>query len=231
MDMLKAIECLGGELTYVCDCCCRHCLVADERYRCALALEILINFLEQLLLVDHRIMIHIEGGETCLYLYLSDALAYLAPKSRVFLEISATRPDVVRRIVDARYPLVWQVSLDRLGATHDDFRCASGLFDRVVWSLDCITKHCGIVYLNTVVRHRSLNELCDVVALAIWLRVRQLNFIGLMSVGKARENWRDLAISVDEAGEIGRCLRVARNRLDCIDILLAVHLSVAILAN
>lgn len=141
-----------------------------------------------------------EGGEPLLRPDLFELLEYTAPRMMCWLRTNATLVDaaIAERLADAK---VATVVVDVFGATartHDALTGVAGSFDRSVAGIRHLVNAGHELVMALILTRQNAHELADYVSLAADLGVPRVGILRLYPLGRARRNWADLALSLEE---------------------------------
>lgn len=179
-------------LTHDCNLRCAHCyLNAGEPSEKELTPEDMSNILDKL--IDMKIFrILLTGGEPMLRKDFFDIIKKLHHK--IWMVLSTNGNFISENNVEeiTRYIKEFAISVD--GATaksHDQFRCVKGSFDKVIRSINHINnmgdKNIKIV-INTTLGKHNIDEIDDIIDMAISLNAMAIRFSTLYPKGRALEN-------------------------------------------
>ncbi len=193
-------------VTSACPLNCPHCY-RDSRTRPSpdeLSLEECLKVVDEIARVRPRLLI-LSGGEPLLRPDLDEIVRYASSRRlrvAVATSLAVATPQLIKRLVDAGLRLV-AVSLD--GAkpeTHDRFRGVPGLFKRVVEYIRVLVDLDVTVQVNFTLTRENIGEVHQAARLAEKLGAKFMHVLHFLPVGRGRENFKRLAVSVREALDV-----------------------------
>lgn len=195
-------------ITEACNQSCLHCgAVAGTRREEELTRE------EVFYLVDRLVKLGVDslaitGGEPFLRKDLLEIVEYASDRMNTILSTNATliTPDMAQMLKGYKQ-LTIQVSLD--GATpeiHDRIR-GEGSFAKTIQGIEHLVAE-GIenCHLCAVVTRLNRQDSIPILSLAREMKIKGIRFLPLQKLGKAKEKWSDLALSLDEQEQFYRNL-------------------------
>lgn len=189
------------QITNTCNLQCRHCYgnCTYQPGSAELTKEEWLHFIDQLV-EDGVIQVFFEGGETLHRQDFIDIVEYCTPKLLTWVRTNGTliTPEVARKFEKIG---VGMVCVDLMGArpeTHDYLTGVPGSYDRAVEGIKSTVKE-GVPTLMTIILTRkNVNELQEYVELAERLGVERVGILRLYPIGRAKQNWSELSLSLDE---------------------------------
>jgi heme b synthase len=185
MDILPRL--VFWEVTAGCNLKCIHCRAQalPGRLPDELTTEEAFRFIEHLRAFASPIVV-LSGGEPLYRPDIFDIASFASGKGlKVALATNATlvTPEIARRIKEAGISRV-SVSLDgATSSTHDTFRAVAGSFERAIKGFMNI-KDTGVdLQINTTVTKHNVNELPEILDLAIGLGACALHIFMLVPTG------------------------------------------------
>jgi len=194
-------------ITEACNQQCLHCgAVTGTKREEELKKEEIFCLIEKLMQLGVD-SLAITGGEPFLRKDALEIVNYASLRMNTILSTNATliTPDMAHAL--NRTNLTIQVSLD--GATaeiHDAIR-GKGSFAKTIQGIRNIMAGGseGLDLCVTVMR-LNLQDILPIVALARGMGIKGIRFLLIQRLGKARKNWSDLALSLDEQEQFYRSL-------------------------
>ena len=189
--MITPPRLVAWELTRACNLVCKHCradavtgLDPDE-----LSTAETKKFIDQLAEYGKPILI-LTGGEPLLRDDIYEIIRYGTGKGlRVVLATNGTlvTPDIAHRLKDVGIQRI-SISIDGSNAkTHDDFRGEPGSFDAALMGIEHI-KNAGIGFqINTTITQRNLEQIPEILELAVRLGAEALHIFLLVPTGRGKE--------------------------------------------
>lgn len=175
------------ELTNKCNLKCQHCRgdMKDERSAGELNLDQIKNTIDNIVTFSKPIIV-LTGGEPLFRPDVFDIASYAKEKGLdVALASNGTliSKDIAKKIVETGIRRV-SISLDGSNAdTHDNFRKISGSFEKALNGFKNLTDIGMNMQVNVTVAKHNINELDDMVKLALDLKADALHFFLLVPVG------------------------------------------------
>ncbi|GGQ32224.1 radical SAM protein [Streptomyces virginiae] len=146
------------------------------------------------------IEVFVEGGEPLNRPDATDLLAELTPHVMTRLRTNATllTPRTATRLKEIGIGEVYVDVLGATAATHDWHVRVPGSFDRTVQGLKNAQAAGLPVSLLIIMTRRNVHELQDVLELAADLGVPRVGVLRLYPLGRARTQWKDLALRLTD---------------------------------
>jgi len=199
------------EVTNRCNLGCQHCLVSAGR-----RLEHELSTEEALALVDTCVGLGVQnlgvlGGEPLLREDVFEIMEYaVAKKLSVTLTTNALAVDdaAAGRLATMGLHDI-AVSVDGIGAVHDEFRGVRGAFDRTVQGINHLHRHGAHFAIFTVVSRHNLHQLGEIVDLAVALGAAKFAINDLQPSGRGQA-LRDLCLSQEEFERLGEIMEGKR---------------------
>lgn len=179
------------EITNLCNLKCKHCcndssLSANK----GLSKEEIFNLVDDLKEINVA-SIYLTGGEPTVVPYFNEVVEYINSRG-IGLVMATNGLDISNNITSIKKNISHQagvfVSLDGIGATHDEFRGVKGAFDKTVNSIKSLVDNKIPTRISTVVWKKNITQLEEIVRLAKFLGVYQINFSMLFSTGRTAKN-------------------------------------------
>lgn len=146
------------------------------------------------------IEVFVEGGEPLNRPDVLDVLAELTPHVMTRVRTNATllTPDAAARLKAIGVGEVYVDVLGATAATHDWHTRAPGSFDRTVQGLKNAQAAGLPVSLLIIMTRRNVDELQQVLEMADDLGVPRVGVLRLYPLGRARTQWKDLALRLPD---------------------------------
>ena len=187
--------------THTCNLACRHCYAGctpepSPRELSGAEWAAFIDYL-----IDNDVIsLLFEGGEP---LHRPDFLAVLRHCSRRLLTRVRTNgtllsPALARELKDIGVGTMLVDFLGARAASHDFMTGVPGAFERARAGVDALVRAGVPTQMLIVMTRQSVGELQDFVALADSLGVDTVGILRLYPIGRAKERWGELALSLDE---------------------------------
>jgi radical SAM protein with 4Fe4S-binding SPASM domain len=189
-------------ITTKCNLKCRHCY-SDSVEQAApdeLSTEEAFHLVDDLSNWGIGLLI-IDGGEPLCREDLLDIVRYASSKNiRTTIGSNGTLIDeaMARKMIDAGVMAV-AISVDGADAeTHDSFRGVEGAFEQTMRGIEAC-RNAGLPFqLNMVVRKDNLSQLNDMLRLAVNLGANAAEVFDLVAAGRAKDECKDLVLSLEE---------------------------------
>jgi radical SAM protein with 4Fe4S-binding SPASM domain len=199
------------EVTNRCNLGCQHCLISAGR-----RLEHELSTEEALALVDTCASLGVQnlgilGGEPLLREDVFAVMEYaVSKKLSITLTTNALAMDdaAAGRLAAMGLHEI-AVSVDGIGAVHDEFRGVRGAFDRTVQGLNYLRRHEAHFAIFTVVSRHNLHQLGEIVDLAVALGAAKFAINDLQPSGRGQA-LRDLCLSQEEFERLGEIMDAKR---------------------
>lgn len=178
-------------LTHTCNLRCVHCyLNAGDQSERELTSEEMNIVLDRL--IDMKTFkIYLTGGEPMLRTDFFDIIKKLHRKMWMTLSTNGTLINEYNVEEVTKYIKEFAISIDGATAeTHDQFRRFKGSFYKVIKAIKYInnTGDKNVVFIRTTLGKHNVNEIDDVIDMAISLNVRGIRFSTLYPKGRAIEH-------------------------------------------
>ncbi len=191
-------------LTDVCNIACRHCYLASGPFRPAaeaeLSKERIFELIDELVELGGR-KITFTGGEPLARRDCLEILLYAGERVKLTLLTNAMLIDEPLARGLAELPISVQVSLDGSTAeVHDAIR-GPGSFERTMRGIAHL-KAAGLAPKTSIsasVLRGNLHDLLHLIPLAERFELRELRFMPLHQLGRAQNDWTNIAPTQDEA--------------------------------
>ena len=201
MKLKADLRLVAWELTKRCNLNCIHCraYAQDEEIKDEYNTERCKEILEQVSEVSKPIVI-LSGGEPLLRDDIYEIASYgnyLGMRMVLATNGTFINSDVVKRLKRSGIKRV-SISID--GATpqsHDSFRKVEGAFERAVEGIRYLREGGMEFQINTTITKINMEEMEDIVRLALDLSASALHIFFLVPVGRAKE-MQDGSMSPDE---------------------------------
>jgi radical SAM protein with 4Fe4S-binding SPASM domain len=199
-------------LTESCNLRCRHCGTANDGTAPTYLAAALVRDLIDQAVASGAEGIAFGGGEPFLHRDLLALLAYAAPRLKTLLATNAALIDDDAAAALARLGVVVQVSLDAPNAIiHDRIR-GEGAF---AWAWRGIERlqRAGLgerLALNVTLMRPTIGRLPEIVALAERRGIASVRFTALQRMGRAADQWANLAPVPEQYAEAYRYLYACR---------------------
>jgi radical SAM protein with 4Fe4S-binding SPASM domain len=188
-------------VTNACNLNCAYCYgdCGRKRAQPELSTDELLALVDDLA-ANGIISVFFEGGEPLLRPDMMQVLGACTPNMMTWLRTNATlvTPDVAR---DLKRIGVGTVCVDMCGATretHEALTGVAGSYDESIAGIRNLVAAGLPTLMLIILNRRNKDELQAYVDLADTLGVGRVGILRLYPLGRARENWRDLACSMDE---------------------------------
>ena len=196
--------------TETCNLQCKHCYADCGRRSAARELSGTewVRFIDYL--VEHEfISVYFEGGEPLCRPDFRRVLRRCGAKLMTMVRTNGTlvTPAVARDLRRARVALVLVDVMGALAATHDWFTGVKGSFQKTCQAVKLL-RAAGIdTWMLTILNRRNAAEMNDILALAASLGVPKVGILRLYPLGRAKQRWRELSMSIEEQMEVIQGLR------------------------
>jgi len=187
-EYLSAPIKVSYDITYKCNLSCQHCRISEEHVKGKeLSFTDVRNLIDELSAM--RVFIFgISGGEPLTRNDLVDIVAYSANSNiaRIFLSTNCTLlgDDILTKLRIYRDKLVFKVSIDGIGVTHDRIRGAIKAFDKTVNGIELAIKLGFRVNVTTTLMKSNFHDIIDIIELMKKLGVQKHRIIDVMPLGK-----------------------------------------------
>jgi heme b synthase len=182
---------IAWEITRSCNLNCLHCRAAAERgpYKSELDTEDCFRFIDEVVTFSKPILI-LTGGEPLLREDIFDIASYGSHKGlRIVMAVNGTLLNA-ERAAEAKRAGIQRVSISLDGATaesHDRFRGVTGAFEGALDGINYL-KETGLAFqINTTVTKRNLQEIENILQLAIRSGAVAHHIFLLVPTGRGRE--------------------------------------------
>lgn len=197
------------ELTYACNTRCLHCYAnAETAQPDELSTEECLDIVDQL--ADLRVFeVGFTGGEPLLRKDFFTIARHVADRNMLVSLASnglLLDEEMCRRLLDLPVYEV-MLSLDGLGEAHDWVRNVRGSYDKVIRALDCLSAagH-EKIRLMTVIHQRNVDQLDDIIELAIKKKVWKLSMRFVRVTGRATRHKNELVLRPAKMKELAHHL-------------------------
>jgi radical SAM protein with 4Fe4S-binding SPASM domain len=189
-------------ITTMCNLKCKHCYSSslDKAAPNELSTEEALHLVDDLSGWGIGLLI-IDGGEPLCREDLLDIVRYASSKGiRTTIGSNGTLIDeaMAKKMVDAGVMAI-AISVDGVdAATHDSFRGVEGAFEQTMRGIEAC-RNAGLPFqLNMVIRKDNLSQLEDMLRLAVDLGANAAEVFDLVAAGRAKEECRELVLSLEE---------------------------------
>jgi len=198
------------QLTNRCNLNCAHCYTrCNGEGQEELSTEEWKQFIDYL--VNHGVIqVHIEGGEPLMRPDFFELTAYASERMLVWWRTNGTLVDasVAARL---RATNVAMTVVDLFAAdedTHDALSGAPGTFEAACAGVQHLRAEGMNVVMACIVSHLTVGQLARYVELAQSLDVNKVALLRLYPIGRARERWSELSVSLTDTMNALRALKV-----------------------
>ena len=188
-------------ITETCPLSCAHCYADCNRADAAPEL----SFAEWTRFVDHLIaggviQMYFEGGEPFHRPDFFDLLAYSAQRAMTLVRTHGTSIDAgaARRL---RRDRVGRMFVDLMGAdaaTHDRHTGTAGSFDLACRALEALVTAGVTTDVLVILTRQTAPQLQQILELAHGLGALRVGVLRLYPLGRAKQRWAEMALSLDE---------------------------------
>jgi radical SAM protein with 4Fe4S-binding SPASM domain len=189
-------------ITTKCNLKCKHCYSSslEQAEPDELSTEEALSLVDDLSSWGIGLLI-IDGGEPLCRGDLLDIVRYASSKGiRTTIGSNGTLIDeaMARKMVDAGVMAI-AISVDGVdAATHDSFRGVEGAFEQTMRGIEAC-RNGGLPFqLNMVIREDNQSQLDDMLRLAVDLGANAAEVFDLVAAGRAKEECRELVLSLEE---------------------------------
>ena len=188
-------------LTRACNLRCHHCFSNGGRpLRNELSFEELESILNQLQAVG-VLQVRLNGGEPFMHRRIYDILSHL--KRMRYQKVILTNGTMLdEKAIDALVDcgITPTISVDGpTAAVHDDFRGVPGAFVRTLRALELLQRR-GVTYgINTCVNSENIEQIEDMIRVAIKHRAARIGLLGLAQVGRLALTKRNMVTPAEYA--------------------------------
>ncbi|MGG2952385.1 MULTISPECIES: radical SAM protein [unclassified Geobacillus] len=202
------------QITNTCNLECKHCYGNCTKSPSSqeLTKEEWLDFIDELV-KNEVIQVFFEGGEVLHRPDFLEILEYCCPKMLTWVRTNGTL--ITEKIAKEFKRIgVGTVCVDLMGATedtHDDLVGVKGSYQRAVKGIKYMVKHGVPTLMCLILNRKNANELQQYVDLAAELGVNRVGFLRLYPLGRAKHNWNELSLSLDEMMEAIQSVRVPNN--------------------
>jgi len=197
-------------VTARCNLACRHCYTdCGAAATPELTTTEWLGFIDQLV-KDGFINVFFEGGEPFVREDFEEIAAHAARSMFVTVRTNGTLIDTDRAARLKKMP-VGRVYIDMLGAqpeTHDGLTGTAGSFDAALSGARALRAAGERVTFLVIFNRRNAGELQELLELARDTGCDEVGVLRLYPLGRAKRNWADLALSIDEMMAVLGALRV-----------------------
>jgi radical SAM protein with 4Fe4S-binding SPASM domain len=203
------------EVTARCNLSCRHCVASQpDASKRELSTERALSLIDEMgNLGVGKIMF--SGGEPLLRRDLYDLIRHASQKEiLVDLITNATRIDE-RVVATLKEVGVTECTVSLDGSTpgsHDSFRRVEGAFQKTVLGIKHLVEGGIPVDLSTVPNPWNYQEVPEMIDLAYSLGCSSICFVGLMFLGRARENRGELLLTPEQLAFLEKA--IAKKRVE-----------------
>ena len=187
-------------VTARCNLACRHCYAdCGAKANEELTTEEWLRFIDELI-AERFITVFFEGGEPFVREDFETLLAHASPKMFVAIRTNGTLIDAARaaRLTRLRIGRVYVDVMGATASTHDSLTGASGSFAAAIAGIQALREENIRTTLLTILNRENATELQAIVDLAQALGCDEVGVLRLYPLGRAKRNWGDLALSLDE---------------------------------
>jgi len=194
-DYYSAPNSVLFDITYRCNMVCKHCLIGGFPKEDEMNLNQIQSVLEKLKEAG-VFRVHFSGGEPLIRKDIFDILK-IASDLNFGITLSSNGLLLNGRVFSRLKELdvfCFQVSLDGIGKTHDDFRGVEGAYEKAVAALKTAASMGFYTVMSTTIIPQNLNEISPLLDLAVSLEVSSFKLNEFMPVGKGQTNKEDLTV-------------------------------------
>ncbi|MFX1554795.1 MAG: radical SAM protein [Promethearchaeota archaeon] len=177
------------DITYRCNMKCSHCLIDEKSGTDEMKLEDIKKILFELKKF-HVFIINFSGGEP---LVRTDFLDILKATSELNFGIRLSTngllitEKLLEKFVDLDVFCI-QFSLDGIGDTHDNFRGMKNAYNKTIEAIQLAVEKGFYITISTMITSQTINEIPDIINLAVKMGVSSLKFNTFMPVGRGKKN-------------------------------------------
>jgi len=186
MAYLKSPETVIWEITDKCNLKCKHCNVIPGSQNLELSFKEL-KYIADMLIKNNIFKLSITGGEPLLHSDFFKLLEYLISHNIIpfilsnGILIDDSKIDKLKSIGIEEI----QISLDGAVAyKHENIRNQSGIFRKTIKNCKKIVKNGIALYLNTVITKENINDVNDLINLALDLGATSIRFVDAVPVSE-----------------------------------------------
>ena len=197
---------IAWEITRKCHLACKHCRggAQDENYQGELSTEQALKLLDNIATFDEQIIIILTGGEP-----MARDDIYEIAQHGTKLGLRMVMSPCGQLIDDEAAEKIKNCGIQRLafsidGAnskTHDDFRQIPGAFDSTMRGIEIVKEHGIDFQINTTITKLNVDELPQILDLAISIGAVAFNPFLLVPVGRGSE-LMDLQLTPEEYEQV-----------------------------
>lgn len=177
------------DITYRCNMKCNHCLIDDKTGTEEMKLKDIKKILSELKKF-HVFVINFSGGEP---LVRTDFLDILKATSELNFGIRLSTngllitEKILEKFVDLDVFCI-QFSLDGIGVTHDNFRGIKNAYKKTLDATQLAVEKGFYTTISTMITSQNINEIPDLINLAVTMEVSSLKLNTFMPVGRGKKN-------------------------------------------
>ena len=194
-DYYSAPNSVLFDVTYRCNMVCKHCLIGGFPKEDEMNLYQIQSVLAKLKEAG-VFRVHFSGGEPLIRKDIFDILK-IASDLNFGITLSSNGLLLNDRVFSRLKELdvfCFQVSLDGIGKTHDDFRGVEGAYEKAVAALKTAASMGFYTVMSTTIIPQNLNEISRLLDLAVSLGVSSFKLNEFMPVGRGQTNKEDLTV-------------------------------------
>ncbi|MBK8256951.1 MAG: radical SAM protein [Polyangiaceae bacterium] len=205
---LKAPKQAIWDVTYACNLTCPHCLTASGK---AHPDELDTGGAKRVVdrLAEAQVLyLALSGGEPLLRPDILDIIEY-ATSQNLRVDVATNGvvlTDRVRRGLRDLPIFQVQVSIDGIGSTHDRFRGRIGAFEAACTTVRTLRSEGIGVSLSTTATSENIDQLDELIDLAVSLGCRGYKAIPFIAAGRGREHENQLRLTADGLRRLGQTL-------------------------
>lgn len=187
-------------VTARCNLACRHCYAdCGARSDKELTTEEWLRFLDELI-AERFITVFFEGGEPFVRDDFEAIVAHASPKMFVAIRTNGTLIDPARaaRLSSLRVGRMYVDVMGATASTHDRLTGSPQSFAAATAGIEALRRENIRTTLLTILTRENAQELQATVDLAQALGCDEVGVLRLYPLGRAKRNWSDLALSLDE---------------------------------
>lgn len=193
------------DLTYACNLSCPHCLTASGTKMADELDTVQACKLIDILSEARVLYLSLVGGEPLLRKDIITLLNHIAGTG-MRVDIATNGLTFPTRMIKALHDLPIfhiQVSIDGIGAEHDEFRGHKGAFKRACGTLRRLKAEGMSTSISTTATARNIGQLADIADLAVELGCDAFKAIPFIPAGRGKSNAQTLEL--DQQGTLQLC--------------------------
>lgn len=185
---------INWEITSACNLKCPHCYARAGLKKCnELDTETMKGIIDQFAKLQPG-AIDFSGGEPMMRKDFFELLAYAGEKidrkvTKLKILTNGTLVTEENAKILSKYIDFAHISIDGIGKVHDDFRMMEGAFDKAIKAIKLLRKNNIPVCITSTIHEKSIDQVDDVIKLALDLQVERLRFGFFTSAGRGADNY------------------------------------------